>query len=157
MNMDDELICERCGEKFFEEDASDEFSICHSLDYSNVKGYLCGSCACIAINNGEYDVYYEHCEKCGKEFDLISDQDDFETKHKGWRDSLLHDFSQILCCDCALEEDEEDHEDEEDQDDENISGENLTVEDAAEIWRSHGKDEDYMFGYTEEELEEALE
>ena len=32
----------------------------------------------------------------------------------------------------------------------------LDVYDAAEIWASHGKDEDYTFGYTEEELEEAL-
>jgi hypothetical protein len=30
------------------------------------------------------------------------------------------------------------------------------VWDAADIWASNGKDEDYMFGYTEEELENAL-
>ena len=34
--------------------------------------------------------------------------------------------------------------------------ESLSVEDAAEIWRSNGCDEDYTFGYTEEELEKAL-
>jgi hypothetical protein len=34
--------------------------------------------------------------------------------------------------------------------------ETLSVYEAAEIWASHGKDEDYMFGYTEEELEDAL-
>lgn len=34
--------------------------------------------------------------------------------------------------------------------------ERLSVWDAAEIWASNGKDEDYMFGYTEEELENAL-
>lgn len=34
--------------------------------------------------------------------------------------------------------------------------ETLSVYDAAEIWVSHGKDEDYMFGYTEGELEDAL-
>ena len=28
--------------------------------------------------------------------------------------------------------------------------------DAALIWMSNGKDEDYTFGYTEEELEDAL-
>lgn len=32
----------------------------------------------------------------------------------------------------------------------------LGVYDTALIWDSHGKDEDYMFGYTEEELEDAL-
>lgn len=36
------------------------------------------------------------------------------------------------------------------------SSECLSVWDAAEIWASNGKDEDYMFGYTEEELENAL-
>ncbi|WP_273382722.1 hypothetical protein [Enorma phocaeensis] len=36
------------------------------------------------------------------------------------------------------------------------SDESLSVWDAAEIWASNGKDEDYMFGYTEEELEDAL-
>ena len=34
--------------------------------------------------------------------------------------------------------------------------ERLSVWDAADIWASNGKDEDYMFGYTEEELENAL-
>lgn len=32
----------------------------------------------------------------------------------------------------------------------------LSVYEAAEIWASNGKDEDYTFGYTEEELEDAL-
>ena len=41
-------------------------------------------------------------------------------------------------------------------DDDYESDETLSVWDAAEIWASNGKDEDYMFGYTEEELEDAL-
>lgn len=36
------------------------------------------------------------------------------------------------------------------------SDEDISVYDAALIWASNGKDEDYMFGYTEEELEDAL-
>ena len=32
----------------------------------------------------------------------------------------------------------------------------LSPYDAALIWKSNGCDEDYMFGYTEEELREAL-
>lgn len=35
-------------------------------------------------------------------------------------------------------------------------GEELSVYDAALIWASNGKDEDYMFGYSEDELEDAL-
>lgn len=34
--------------------------------------------------------------------------------------------------------------------------ESLNVTDAALIWASNGKDEDYTFGYTDEELEAAL-
>lgn len=34
-------------------------------------------------------------------------------------------------------------------------GESLSVEDAADIWRSHGMDEDYTFGYDATELRRA--
>ena len=34
--------------------------------------------------------------------------------------------------------------------------ESLSVYDAALIWMSNGKDEDYTFGYSEDELEDAL-
>lgn len=37
----------------------------------------------------------------------------------------------------------------------NNCGEALSPDDAADIWRSSGKDEDYMFGYSEEKLEES--
>lgn len=40
--------------------------------------------------------------------------------------------------------------------DENDEDETLSVYDAALIWASNGKDADYTFGYTEEELEDAL-
>ena len=41
-------------------------------------------------------------------------------------------------------------------DDDEDTGERLSVSDAAAIWASHGKDEDYTFGYSEDELEDAL-
>lgn len=44
--------------------------------------------------------------------------------------------------------------DENDEDDD--QSERLSVYDAALIWDSHGKDEDYAFGYTEDELRDAL-
>lgn len=40
---------------------------------------------------------------------------------------------------------------ESDEDDESLS-----VDEAAEIWASHGMDEDYTFGFSEEELRGAL-
>jgi hypothetical protein len=45
------------------------------------------------------------------------------------------------------------HDDDADRD----SGETLSVWDAADIWLSNGMDEDYMFGYTQEELRRAAE
>ena len=36
------------------------------------------------------------------------------------------------------------------------SSERISVWDAADIWMSNGQDEDYMFGYTEKELWDAL-
>lgn len=41
-------------------------------------------------------------------------------------------------------------------DEEDDEYESLSVYDAALIWASRGKDEDYTFGYSEEELENAL-
>lgn len=41
-------------------------------------------------------------------------------------------------------------------DDDESEGQSLSVYDAALIWASNGKDEDYTFGYSEEELEEAF-
>jgi hypothetical protein len=42
-----------------------------------------------------------------------------------------------------------------DDDADEDTGERLSVWDAADIWRSNGMDEDYMFGYTEDELRRA--
>lgn len=64
------------------------------------------------------------------------------------------------------DDDEDDEEDEDDYpyiafdyaeglfDDEDTS-ESIDASDASFIWMSHGKDEDYMFGYSEDELENA--
>lgn len=45
---------------------------------------------------------------------------------------------------------------EEDDDDEDEENQRLSVRAAADIWLSNGMDEDYTFGYTEEELRRAL-
>ena len=41
-------------------------------------------------------------------------------------------------------------------DDYDEDGESLSVYEAAEIWRSNCMDEDYTFGYSEDELRDAL-
>ncbi len=49
--------------------------------------------------------------------------------------------------DCLSGTDDDDDDDDADGD----SGETLSVRDAADIWRSKGMDEDYMFGYAADE------
>ena len=61
------------------------------------------------------------------------------------KDALGFWDGETYCCDyCSDDYDDDD------------DGQVLDVYDAALIWASNGKDEDYMFGYTEEELEDAL-
>ena len=62
---------------------------------------------------------------------------------------------EMVCpaCGCTFDADDDDIAD---WDGEYYSSERLDVYDAARIWASRGKDEDYTFGYTEEELENAL-
>lgn len=54
-------------------------------------------------------------------------------------------YSEMYCENCRYGLEDDDFEDE-----------SLNVYDAAEIWVSNGKDEDYTFGYSVEELEKAL-
>jgi hypothetical protein len=63
-------------------------------------------------------------------------------------------------CRCAIGADHDDpavlisqFDPRDEEDDE--EGESLDVHTAAAIWRSNGEDEDYMFGYSEDELREA--
>lgn len=73
------------------------------------------------------------CDECGTEMELI------------WEEN------KVICPECGCWEEISDEEMEEFD-----GSESLNVYDAALIWASHGKDEDYMFGYSEEELEAAL-
>lgn len=57
-------------------------------------------------------------------------------------------FSGMYCLNCNYGLDDDDNS--------NDDSEALSVYEAAQIWASHGKDEDYMFGYSEDELEDAL-
>lgn len=79
------------------------------------------------------------------------DDDEFEEKYNSLSYSDMSKVSKVIegMKDEMMNEifDENDEEDE---------CETLSVYDAALIWMSHGKDEDYMFGYSEDELEDAL-
>lgn len=79
---------------------------------------------------------YECCE-CGADMELDLDE------------------KVLRCPRCGRESDIDDDEIAE-YDGEYYCSECLPVDEAAAIWASHGKDEDYMFGYSEDELEDAL-
>lgn len=73
------------------------------------------------------------CEECGAEKEL------------------LYEENKVICPECGCWDEISDEEVEE------FEGKGgLSAYDAALIWASHGKDEDYMFGYSEEELEAEL-
>ncbi len=85
----------------------------------------------------------EKCECCGEMFDRNEVVNRFDEEYGiGTYDHLysMNDF----CYDCAEEIMNED------------SKSGINVYEAADIWASNGKDEDYMFGYTEQELEDAF-
>ena len=153
--------CDNCGKKFKLSEAEDDFETAYgmSLKYGNhFNQCLCFECADRAME--EHD-YYEECEKCGKRFHVCDDDEQFEEEcgEYGLIDASRSYMSNlILCAECALdkariqyEEYQKEHPEYFEDDDNGIS-----VYEAAEIWASSGKDEDNMFGYSREELEDAL-
>ena len=79
---------------------------------------------------------YAECPHCGK---MARGDDEIEELF-GYR--YGHTKPQSWCKEC--------------RNNARYSGESLSVWDAADIWMSNGMDEDYMFGYTEDELRNAL-
>ena len=77
------------------------------------------------------------------------DQDEFEEKYYSLSSSDMSKVAEAI--DGMQDEYMNDFDDDDDED-----GESLSVYEAAEIWRSNGMDEDYTFGYSEEELRDAL-
>ncbi|MBR6357644.1 MAG: hypothetical protein IKR99_05755 [Lachnospiraceae bacterium] len=106
-------VCEWCGATFDPEEAEEYFDDnTFGLSYGNVKKCLCGECAVQAINDCVDGVYFETCEKCGQEFDLIIDEGEYAS-HFGFGSATLRDswqeHYQILCADCAYKVWEEEH------------------------------------------------
>lgn len=58
-------------------------------------------------------------------------------------------------CRCTIGQEHDENGWYEDDDDDDGGGESLSVHDAADIWRSNGMDEDYTFGYSDDELRNA--
>lgn len=154
--------CENCGNRFNVDEAEENFLSEYgtSLTYGNhFNECLCFECANEAWEDREY---YEVCEKCGTRFLVVDADSQFENESGdyGLVDTARDDISElILCANCALDIAREQYEEYQKEnpeyfDDDNYHG--ISVYEAADIWLSNGKDEDYMYGYSEEELEDAL-
>lgn len=74
---------------------------------------------------------------------------DAEDLQQEWEDFLQNEYDITDDFESGSIYPEDDYDDDE-------NDESLSVYDAALIWISNGRDEDYMFGYTEEELRNAL-
>ena len=92
------------------------------------------------INDNDCDWYCDNCDA------YMNNQTGFSIEDGEW-----------ICQECGyLNDVSEDNILYDDDDDDDYDDERISVYDAALIWASNGKDEDYMFGYTEDELEDAL-
>ena len=93
------------------------------------------------FNPSDYDWWCDDCDA------PLNDQPGFTPDCGTWTCSV---------CGCLNFIDENNVVGEDDEEDFGGGSERLSVWDAADIWASNGKDEDYMFGYSEDELEDAL-
>lgn len=150
--------CSRCGKKFDPEEVSMYLFDGDTTLYDRLRSPLCDECANEAWNDQEEGIFFDTCDKCGKEFDVF--EDEFRYNRERTDTGLgFRDLVDILCCDCALDAADHFYDNVEDNDEVyqvNDTNEAISVYDAALIWASHGKDEDYTFGYSEDELENAL-
>lgn len=97
--------CEWCGQRYNKEEAESIFSMeTFRLSYSNIRRNLCGECAVQAIEDEVDGVYFETCEECRKEFDLIEESNEFDNNFSWANGTSLRDYwdDKIICCDCAL-------------------------------------------------------
>ena len=97
--------CEWCGRKYDMKEADYFFSNeIFGLSYDNIKKNLCGECAVQVIEDEVDGIYFERCEECGKEFDLIEESGKFSSNFSYANGTCLRDYwnPTIICCDCAL-------------------------------------------------------
>lgn len=81
-----------------------------------------------------------YCDNCG---DYMNSQTDFTVSLGTWKCEVCGYKNDVTANNIIYDDDDYD-------------SEKISVYEAALIWESNGKDEDYTFGYSEEELEDAL-
>ena len=154
--------CGKCGQDYDPFDIDNEYRFEDAVDrpgisYNDYSFTLCVNCAIEAALNKEHGYVTRTCPKCYNDYDFFEESEKLPDVLQA-DDADLADYDG-LCANCILEKFEEDEKlyggDTYNDDDETDNGERISLEEAAEIWRCHGKDEDYTFGYSEDELENA--
>lgn len=104
----------------------------------NDYDWYCDECNALLNNQAGFNTYGGTwtCTKCGN-LNYIDESEILDSSEaEAFENSGFESYSEFV----------------EDRD----SAEAISVYEAATIWASHGKDEEYMFGYSEDELEDAL-
>ena len=94
-------ICSRCGKKYDEDEAREEFEFATDGWWDCLQVPLCLDCAIDAFENEDGEVYKEECEQCHKKFDKWEAETEFSSQHSDDAGAYLGMFDQILCVDCA--------------------------------------------------------
>lgn len=92
------MKCVRCGEEYEKDEVCITFA-----DINRVPMNMCEECLDKAYEDGEPNLFYDTCEDCGKDFDVI-EEDMKYSENVPWEDGLdRNDYGRILCAACALE------------------------------------------------------
>lgn len=96
-------VCTWCGKKYDpseeEEYVYDTWNMLH-YDYRTMRINLCGSCANEAVEQQADGVFVNTCERCGREFDPMTENMEFANYVDGISLTDTWD-SQVLCAACA--------------------------------------------------------
>ena len=151
-------LCEWCG-NVIDEDEVNDFCDETGIWTDYIKKELCKDCLEQAWEDDVDGIFYDKCEECGCEFDIIEANSYFNSDSSVgdlYRSDVEDKKGKTLCASCALGYIDEMYDDQKDYEEDDDESEDLSVEDAALIWESNGYDADYMYGYSEEELRDAL-
>lgn len=93
--------CAYCGDPYdYETELDDFYADSYLLSLEKFRKNLCASCALKAIEDDrEEGLYFETCENCGREFDLIVEEDLYD---EGLR-AIWDRYNKIVCARCARE------------------------------------------------------
>lgn len=154
-----EKICEICKRPFSFQDTLELFESETGFAYSKFCGNFCLDCALRSFDELLHSSGAEFtCTGCNRVCALSDEYRRFEeaSGNSNCNYRAIRAFrEQNLCWDCALKLNSSSAWQEQEQEN-GAKHEGMPIADAARIWLQTGKNEGYTYGYSEEELLEAL-